>query len=449
MGLYKLCDHKGRARDRCAHAWWAQFRKVRVSLEKWANREIDSKTDAVMAFDDLKSAVRAGTFDKRGIDVTLEPTTVTFRQFAEIYKERHVFAKALAIGNTIDYRLRPIIAHFGDRSLAEIRTADVEDFIADLKKPKIAGRRKKPRTLSPASINRTIEIMRHMMHWAVGREYLERTPFRRGTETLIRKLPEDNRRRRRISEDEEARLLAAAPSLLRSMLITALDTGTRQGEMLALRFGDIDFARGLITLRGETTKSKKTRLVPIATARLRAVLEWLQLEADGTKKPDDALVFSDEAGEPVGRFRTAWVTTVLKAHGIKPVWKSYGWTALTSPCLAEFRRINLRWHDLRHEYASRLVEKGVPLAGARPPGPCIDHDNRALRQPEAGEPAGRSCAPRARRDVHSAASASHRSAEATVLPAKAGSLGSEAGRQERAQQAPRIVKSSRFRQELG
>jgi hypothetical protein len=126
VGLYKLCDHKGRARDRCAHAWWAQFRKVRVSLEKWANREIDSKTDADMAFDDLKTA--------------------------------------LAIGTTIEYRLRPLMDHFGNWPLAEIKTADVEDFIADLRKPKIAGRRKKPRTLSPASINRTIEIMRHMMN---------------------------------------------------------------------------------------------------------------------------------------------------------------------------------------------------------------------------------------------------------------------------------------------
>ena len=105
--------------------------------------------------------------------------------------------------------------------------------------------------------------------------------------------------------------------------------------------------------------------MPISTARLRAVLEWLRLEADGEKKPDDALVFSDEAGEPVGRFRTAWVTAVLKAHGIKPEWKAYGWTALTPACQEEFRRINLHWHDLRHEYASRLVEKGVPLAQVR------------------------------------------------------------------------------------
>jgi integrase len=365
VGLYKLCEHKGRARDRCEHGWWARFRHVRVSLEKWSNRELKTKTEAEAVFDDLKNAVRNGTFDKRAVEVPRETPTLPFRRFAEIYKERHVFAKKLAIATTIDYRLKPIIDYFGDRALAEIRTADVEDFIADLRKPQIAGRRKTPRTLKPASINRTIEILRHMMNWAVGREYIDRTPFRRGTETLIRKLHEDNQRRRRISEDEEARLLAAAPPLLRSMIITALDTGTRQGEMLALRFSDIDFARGLIKLRGETTKSKKTRFVPIATARLRAVLEWLQLGADGAKKPDDALVFSDEIGEPLGRFRTAWVTTVLKAHGITPEWRSYNWTALAAECLAEFRRINLRWHDLRHEYASRLVEKNVPLAQVR------------------------------------------------------------------------------------
>ncbi len=94
MGLYKLCEHKGRARDRCAHAWWVRFRHVRVSLEKWANREIRSKTEAEAVFDDLKNAIRGGTFDKRGQDVPREPATLTVRQFAEIYKERHVFAKS-------------------------------------------------------------------------------------------------------------------------------------------------------------------------------------------------------------------------------------------------------------------------------------------------------------------------------------------------------------------
>jgi hypothetical protein len=103
-----------------------------------------------------------------------------------VYKERHAIANGLALANTIDYRLKPLLAHFGDRPLAEIRTADVEDFIADLRKPRIVHRRAGLGPLANASIIRTIELLRHMLNWAVGREYIDRTPFRRGTETLIR-----------------------------------------------------------------------------------------------------------------------------------------------------------------------------------------------------------------------------------------------------------------------
>ena len=88
---------------------------------------------------------------------------------------------------------------------------------------------------------RALGLLGHMLNWAVGREYLDRTPFRRGTEVLIRMELEDNKRRRRISESEEAALLAVASPHLRSMIIAALDTGMRRGEMLALRFGDIDW----------------------------------------------------------------------------------------------------------------------------------------------------------------------------------------------------------------
>jgi integrase-like protein len=51
-------------------------------------------------------------------------------------------------------------------------------------------------------------------------------------------------------------------------------------------------------------------------------------------------------------------TAVLKAHDVKPQW-------LSEESQEAFRQINLRWHDLRHEYASRLVEEGVPLAQVR------------------------------------------------------------------------------------
>ena len=136
--------------------------------------------------------------------------------------------------------------------------------------------------------------------------------------------------------------------------------------MLALRFRDIDWKRRLIVARGPTTKSGRTRLVPIGTNRLLAVFQWLRLDADGKHKPDDAPVFSNEVGELVRSFRSAWLTTVLKAHGIKPHWrKKASYKQLTEDCVEAFQRINLHWHDLRHEYASRLVERGVPLSQVR------------------------------------------------------------------------------------
>jgi len=364
MGLYKLCAHKGRARDRCTHAWWGSFKGKRVSLARWANREVKSKAEADVVLGELKTAIRAGTFDERGLNPPPDTSPMTFRAFAEVYKKRHVLAKELAMASTIDYRLKPLIERFGDRHISEIRTADIEDFVADMKTPRtvngIDGQR-----LAPASINRTLGILRHMLNWAVGREYLDRTPFRRGTEVLVRMELEDNKRRRRISEQEEAALLANASPCLRSMIIAALDTGMRRGEMLALRFGDIDWQARRIVLRGATTKSRKTRVVPIGTTRLVAVLEWLRLDAEGGRKPDEMLVFSNEVGEPFKTFKRAWTIAVLKAHGVDPRWRKGSYKDLDAASLQRLRDIDLHWHDIRHEYASRLVEKGVPLAQVR------------------------------------------------------------------------------------
>ena len=368
MGLYKICTHKGRARDRCDHAWWGSFqhrgRLHRQSLEKWSGQEIRTKAEAQVVFDRMKQAVRGGRLQKRE-DRNPDRGPLTFAQFAQIYADKHARAKGLALAKTIDYRLKPLIEFFGPRRLTDIKTADIEDFIAELRKPRRVSRQT-GRRLKPASINRHLELLRHMLNWAVGREYIDGTPFRRGSEVLIRPLLEDNKRSRRIAEEEEQRLLDAAPPMLRALIIAALDTGMRRGEMLALRFKDIDWKRRLIVLRGPTTKSRRTRIVPVGTERLLAVLEWLRLDVEGRHKPDDAPVFSDEVGDPVRSFRSAWLTTVLKAHGIRPRWrKKASYKQLTAGCVEAFQAVNLHWHDLRHEYASRLVERGVPLSQVR------------------------------------------------------------------------------------
>ena len=161
-------------------------------------------------------------------------------------------------------------------------------------------------------------------------------------------------------------MLEAAPPAMRPMIICALDTGMRRGEMLALRFADVDLEHGLIVLRGITTKSRKTRIVPIPTGRLRAVFAWLRLDAIGQQKSVETLVFSDGTGAPLPLFHATWLVTVLKAHDVRPRWsRKNDYKGLTRESQEAFRRINLHWHDLRHEYASRLVEKGVPLAQVR------------------------------------------------------------------------------------
>ena len=82
------------------------------------------------------------------------------------------------------YRMAPLLQHFGDKPLREIRTADIEDFVASLKIPALlASHQKTARVRRPATINRYLSLLKHMFNWAVGREYLERTPFRRGTRT--------------------------------------------------------------------------------------------------------------------------------------------------------------------------------------------------------------------------------------------------------------------------
>ena len=183
MGIYKICHHKGRERDRCEHAWWGTFRGQRVSLDKWANAEIRTKTKAYEVYEQFRGSVRQGA----GLRAKREPATpLTFAVFAKIYIERHVEAKKLAGARSIRYRLRPLMERFGERLLSSITTADVEDWIADLRKPRLLHGR--VHILADASVNRQIETIRHMLNWAVGREYLEKTPFRRGTETLIKKL---------------------------------------------------------------------------------------------------------------------------------------------------------------------------------------------------------------------------------------------------------------------
>ena len=330
MGLYKLCKHKGRERERCTHAWWGSYhhdgRLHRTSLARWAEQDIRSKADAAAVLDRMREAVRKGTFAKE------RATPTTFSAFADLYVARYVAARALRSVDTIEHRLTLLRRRFGSRRIGDIRMGDIEDLRMDLR---AAGKK-------PGTINRYLALLRAMLNWAVLRGDLEQTPFRRGSQAVIKLERENNRRSRRLSLDEEARLLSVASNTVRVLTIAALETGMRRGELLSLRFADVDFDRNVIHIRAENAKSKKGRDIPIATTRLRTLLTFLSLDGDGERRRPEAPVFSNRLGEPLRDFRDAWLDALKRA------------------AIAD-----LRFHDLRGEFASRLVEKGVPLSQVR------------------------------------------------------------------------------------
>jgi integrase len=169
------------------------------------------------------------------------------------------------------------------------------------------------------------------------------------------------KRLRRLFEDEEKALLAVAAPRLYWIMVGALETGMRLGELLALTWRDVDRKERVLTVRAENAKDDETRLLPISK-RLDDVLEMAKSDPAGREFPADDFVFGNELGERGGSIKKAWETAVLKAHGIKPQWLG---GKLSADCRAQLRRIDLHFHDLRREAASRWHEGGFSLHEVR------------------------------------------------------------------------------------
>ena len=199
------------------------------------------------------------------------------------------------VAATVKSRLEIVAGFFDRRPMRDLRPADLDDLFNWLAQPtKLSPGQKKDRTRTRMTINRFRSLMRHMFRWTIEEDLIEKTPFKSKRHGPTGK---GDNRNRRLGSDEELRLLQASAPWLRNMIIAALDTGMRRGEMLALTVADLDAKSGHIRLRWQTTKSAKTRHVPVSTERLRQVLDWRRLDTAGREKADTEFVFCTGIGE--------------------------------------------------------------------------------------------------------------------------------------------------------
>ena len=206
-------------------------------------------------------------------------------------------------------------------------------------------------TLAASTKNKYRQAVLTMQDWGVEKGYLTR-PWLTGK--VIKKggtvaRQKGARRDRRLIPDvldpqgkiktpgEERRLMAAASPWLQRLIIGAVETGCRRGELLSLQWGDVSLSRRQLTIRAEKAKTRTMRQVPISP-RLLAVLKLLQLDPAGKELPARAYVFGNTVGEELPFQRKAW-TRALKDAGID----------------------DLEFRDLRHEAGSRMVEAGWSL----------------------------------------------------------------------------------------
>lgn len=237
----------------------------------------------------------------------------------------------------------------GHLRLAEIRPDTISKCRSILlAQPSTYGRHQ-GRHRSDATVNRYIASLSAMFTFAVNEwEWVEKNPC-----SKLKKLREGSGRTRFLTQDELSSLLTSCKTQvdhpeLEVIVLIAVTTGMRRGEILGLRQSDIDRERGRILIR--ESKNGDSRSVPLVSQ----VLPYLNALGVVTSIRRDALLFQHPG------------TDLEKPLVIDRVWQR----ARTAAGLTDFR-----FHDLRHTAASYLAMEG---AGLREIGDILGHKTLAM-----------------------------------------------------------------------
>jgi integrase len=246
--------------------------------------------------------------------------SITLRQLVERY-QKDVIPK-LRSSKKEAYIVNAFLKHdICDKPLSSLTTADFARY-----------RDKQLEKVTAKSLSRMLSPINHMFH--VARDEWD-VPLRENPLDKLKLKVIDNKRTRRLQAGELERLLAAGTDRSRSpytILIVrfALETAMRRGEILSLRWSDIDMERSLATVR--ESKNGHSRVIPLPPAA-KAILDEAKAIAEHRKKTS-ASVFPVS----INAFRLSWQRLVNST-----------------------KIENLHFHDLRHEAISRLFELGLTV----------------------------------------------------------------------------------------
>lgn len=295
--------------------FWIDGKRYRGSIP-----EARVKAQAERAETTIRDSVYEGTYGKRVNAPKLRDFIAeTFLPWAKANKRTWVHD---------EFRSRPLIEAMGSKPMDEISPILIEKY----KRDRRASVTRRGTQRAPSTVNRELELLSKTFSLAIDQGLAINNPCQK-----VKRFREDNERNRYLSDEEEVRLLSVLigqRASLRPVVVLAIHTGMRRGELLRLRWPNVDFVRGLIHVMNshrEQTKSGHSRSIPMNQIAREQLLS-LQSESGDT----EYVFVNRQTGEPRTDVKTGFRSACREA-GIE----------------------DFHFHDLRHTAATRLGDRGV------------------------------------------------------------------------------------------
>ncbi|MFH1014745.1 MAG: tyrosine-type recombinase/integrase [Nitrospirota bacterium] len=260
--------------------------------------------------------LRVEIAENKYLDIKKEQK-IKFEDFADEYLELHSKPNNKSWFKSDRHNVNNLKAHFSGRYLHEITPLLIEKYKVERSKE-----------VSPATVNRNLACLKSMFNRAIEWDKAQENPVRK-----VKLFRENNKRLRYLEREEIVKLLANCKRNLKPIVVVALNTGMRKGEILGLKWHDVDFKRGIIYLLN--TKNGEKREIPMNEQVKTALIRT-------RKHAGSPYIFCRHDGKPYGDIKKSFFTAMKKSD-----------------------IINFRFHDLRHTFASQLVMSGIDLNTVR------------------------------------------------------------------------------------